>query len=452
MGWFKGSGSGKGSGGSGKNESFSTPFMEIGDGNLSLPFINSRYLASGGVVRFGVNNLFPQLLDQMYYTSPLNAAVIDYKTNAIAGGGFTLTAKDQNDGSVKTDIYAFIKRMKLNKSSKRITRELVAHERVYYILKFRRITDSEGNFLKLKPLKAEFISSSKIRVKQNKKWYGISSDWSVSTNQRSIVAYHPNNREEEQLYVYENNSLGQDYYPIPAYSTALNWCFLDGESSYLHKTNIKESIFPSFALMFPKKPSGKEDLKATKDTIEGAKGAQNAGRIFTFFANKKEQLPELVTIPKSNNDSLFNQTDERIDNKICQAHVIDPILMGIRVSGKLGSGSDIKQSYVIFEKNTVMPKRAEVEEIVNDILDIFGIKAEYKLNDFQIINETIVAVEGEDAGDAEKINKLSPLLATKVLEEMTPNEKRALAGKKPMRGGDQIERREEHKGGQTPRA
>ena len=69
--------------------------------------------------------------------------------------------------------------------------------------------------------------------------------------------------------------------------------------------------------------------------------------------------------------------------------------MGIRVSGKLGSGSDIKQAYIIFEKNVIMPLRQECENIVNAIFSMFEIPATITIKDFQIIGEEIVEQEVE---------------------------------------------------------
>jgi hypothetical protein len=55
---------------------------------------------------------------------------------------------------------------------------------------------------------------------------------------------------------------------------------------------------------------------------------------------------------------------------------------------------------------------------------------------FQIINETITAVEDEGNATMEALNSMSPLVATKVLEMMTINEVRQLAGLPPVEGGD----------------
>jgi hypothetical protein len=110
--------------------------------------------------------------------------------------------------------------------------------------------------------------------------------------------------------------------------------------------------------------------------------------------------------------------------------------MGIRVSGKLGSGSDIKQSYVIFEKNSIIPLRNSVEEIFNEILDICKINAKLVINNFQIVNETIVELDSTSSATSDALNAMSPLVANKVLDSMTQNEIRKLASLPPVDGGD----------------
>ncbi len=89
---------------------------------------------------------------------------------------------------------------------------------------------------------------------------------------------------------------------------------------------------------------------------------------------------------------------EKVETEqICFSHTIDPILMGIRTTGSLGNGSDIKQAYVIFEKNVVMELRQQVVTIFQEILTIAKIPAEFTINNFQIINETIVELEGDSS-------------------------------------------------------
>jgi hypothetical protein len=89
-----------------------------------------------------------------------------------------------------------------------------------------------------------------------------------------------------------------------------------------------------------------------------------------FLPIQQEQLPKIESIPTNSNDKLFQEASGLNTEQICFAHTIDPILMGVRTTGSLGSGSDIKQAYVIFEKNVVMPLREQVQDIFNEILHI----------------------------------------------------------------------------------
>ncbi len=77
--------------------------------------------------------------------------------------------------------------------------------------------------------------------------------WSSRIGVQEIRRYTPTCRDYEQLFVYEVECIGQDFYPLPQYTSALNFAFLSGELSYFAKSNIQNSVFPSFAMMFPKK-------------------------------------------------------------------------------------------------------------------------------------------------------------------------------------------------------
>jgi hypothetical protein len=361
-------------------QSFSTPFLKVPTTNLSLPYVDDRFQARG-YVPFGEDNLYPQYLNQMYYTSPLHSAIVNYKVNAVCGGGYellvdALTAKD------KVDSYAAEKRIGIRKNIKPVLMDLIVHGRVYFIIQLKN-----GKAIKYKRIGAE-----KVRVSKCKTMYLVNDNWQYVTKIDKYEPYHPECKDGVYIYTYENESLGQDIYSLPSYTSALNWVFLDGEMSYLHKSNIQNSVFPSFAMMFPKKPQGREEMELIKETVNKLKGAENAGKAVAFFANTPEQLPKIEAIPTNNNDQLFIQTDGRIDEKICQAHEIDPLIMGIRVSGKLGSGMELQQSYQTFEKNVIIPLREELEWIFNDLLEISGAKSQFVCVEYRIIGESIVEV------------------------------------------------------------
>lgn len=406
-------------------QSFSTPFLPVGKGNLTLPYVNGRYDLNKWV-RFGTDNLYPEMLNQIYYSSPLHGAIVDFKTNAVIGGGYALKT-DKLTIPEKLQLYTFERRIALKHTVKAVTKQVIVHNRVYFKLCF-------DNSKKL--TKIENISPEKVRVSRDKNMYYLCEDWSTSIDIRSIKPYHVTCSDTEQLYCYEIKSLGQDYYSLPQYTSCLNFAFLSGELSYFAKSNIQNSVFPSFAMMFPKRPQSEEEKHMIKETIDRMKGAANAGKAVAFFANSADQLPKIESMPTNGNDKLFQEASQLNTEQICFAHTIDPILMGVRTTGSLGGGADIKQAYVIFEKNVVMELRSCVEHIFNELLSIAKAPADFTINNFQVINETIVELEGDSSKTNDALNSLNPLVATKVLEMMTINEIRALASLSPVDGGD----------------
>ena len=64
--------------------------------------------------------------------------------------------------------------------------------------------------------------------------------------------------------------------------------------------------------------------------------------------------------------------------------------MGIKVAGSLGNAEELQMSYAIFEKNVVMPYRTIMTEIFNELLFIANQKNEVIINNYQILDKTIV--------------------------------------------------------------
>lgn len=361
-------------------QSFSTPFGEIGKGNLALPFVRS-YSESDSYVRFGTDNLYPQLINQMYHQSPLNGSIINFKRNSVIGGGWTIDESSLS-AKEKLDQYTFIKRFNLNKLIHQTTLDLILHGRILLLITKDK-NDKITNIQRLSP--------ETVRNNRKSTVYTTSDDWSRSTGMCKYPVFKIN-QPGDQVYEYapSKGESGQTIYPIPQYCSSLNSAYLDGEIPFLMKSNLINSIFPSFMLTLAKKFSSDEEAKQFKRQIEQAKGPQDAGRILAFVANTPDQLPQLTPIPTNENDKLFTETIENVKGSICIAHNIDMLIMGIRVPGKLGSGAELPMAYAIFEKNVILPLRGQIEEFVNDILFINGIKGNFKIKEYRIIENNVI--------------------------------------------------------------
>jgi len=365
-------------------QSFATPLGTIGKGDITKPYINSSYTGIDTWVSFNTSasfdNMFPQIIDQMYYQSPLHKSIIDYKINSTIGGGWTIENGDET-GKGKVDMLSFTKKNKIDKLVKSITRDVVMHKRAHILI----YKDALGNCIRL-----ERVLPQKVRYNKGATKFWISDDWAYQNNIKCYPEFRYNSREEISVlsFIDLDSCPGQDVYPLPAETSCFNWCYLDGQLSNLHKENIQRSIFASIIIKRPKEFESNEEFDAFKRGIVEKEG--HVSPVILLTSNGMENMPQFESFPTSNNDKLFLQTDERTDNRICAAHMIDPLLMGIRVSGKMGSGTDIKEAYNIYQKVVVMPLRLDIESIFDDIFMIFGIKGDFKLNEYNIINDVIV--------------------------------------------------------------
>lgn len=282
-------------------QAFSTPFKKVGDANLALPKIDGYYREAGYYVPFGTSNDFPELCDQLYYTSPLHGSIINFKTNATLGGGYELNM-DRLGAKGQVDAIAFMKKLGDKRGICAVLEDIQIHNRVYFLGK----KDAHG-----KPIIKKRIAPAKIRKNKSGDLFLYCDDWSRLMGIKPLKPFKYTDNGEEFLWAYEIMTPSMDVYPLPQYTSANNWIFLDGEMSYLQKSNILNAIFPSFAVKFPKKPQGEEEMSMIKNTIEKLKGAENAGKAAAFFANRAEDLPTFETIATNSNDGLFQNTTER---------------------------------------------------------------------------------------------------------------------------------------------
>lgn len=362
-----------------EQQAYSTPFGTIGDGNLSLPFIQSQ-VHKAGVIYFGSDNLFPSVLNQMYYTSPIHGAVVDFTVMAVIGGGFT--SEGLTTGKEKVDFDVWARLNKIERNLETVTRDYKLHGRVHYLLHF---SDS-GKFLRM-----ERIEPASIRYRFDGN-YEFSSDWSTGKERRFIEAFHHGKigKFNEMLYTFGEVGAGQDIYPIPTYSSALNWCYLDGEQSYFHKSNLQNSIFPSLIIRRPKRFGSKKEVEEFRDGLIQNKGAKSAGKVFILTGDGNENMPEVVVPPAQQNDKLFDTTAKELKDNICFAHKINPAIMGVKVAGSLGNAQELEMSYAIFEKNVVFPMRKQLNYMYDELMQIANVKGQFKILDFKIVESQVI--------------------------------------------------------------
>ena len=358
---------------------FGVPIVKIGKEDITKPLINTGYYIKD-YVKFGADNLFPSILDNLYWQSPLHSGIIDYQINTTIGGGFEINMKGKTPAD-KVREKTWVKQVKLRKLIKGIAMDLKIHARVHILVH----KNNNGDITKI-----ERLLPASVRYNMDKTKFWISHNWYGTTQADVLPAYTIGSKDRLSIwsYVELEGSPGQDVYPLPTYMSANNWIYLDGESANLQKKNIQRSIFGQLVIRRPKDFKTEKEWLDFKRGVESKEGEVLAAMVLT--GEGMENVPEVQSFPVNSNDKAFTNLYSRIDDKISQAHSINKILMGIQDSGKLGSGSDILASAPIWYSNVIVPFKETIEDIVNELMSMNDIDGTFTLNENKLYDEELL--------------------------------------------------------------
>jgi hypothetical protein len=350
-----------------KSFNLDSPFNVNIKYDLSAPFINQysglQYLP------FGVDNLYPYVLLDVYHGSPFHAAIIEFKTRAVMADGLEFTAKGLT--RLETEILKGKLEERFDrKFFRRFVMEYIIHERIY--IEMTRKGD-KGQDLKIVPAEQVRISNH-----QDKDGFFVNPDWRRKRADSYFVhAYDKYNTNDRlQMLEFTEQTPGFFGYAVPSYSSASNWIYLDSEISFLQKQNLENSINPSAIFKFPQDIKNKEEKqKFISELQHSFTGARNAGKVLVFFSNGKDLQPDIVMSEPNKLDRAFSGVQENIVKNVSYAHLVNPALMGIATAGQLGNVQQLNDAFQIFNQIYLSPVQDTIEDYLNDMLRCAGYDA-----------------------------------------------------------------------------
>ena len=397
---------------------------------------------NNGWIKWGADNMYPQFLLGLYYNSPIHSGIINSKVQYITSGGLAYDGADV----AKWDM------IQKNGSSKYTLDELSTYlckdnelMNEMYIRCVKNIVTGLWQY--------DILDAELMRNTQDGVYFYYSSCWqgqqsADKTNLKRYKSFENRTPEDLELVLYvsdkskqyllENGKLTSNIYPTPTYSGAIVSIMADIEMNNFH---FSESVngFTSgtvFTLLngVPEDDEKKKIESNLKDSVTDRK---KKGGITVLYADGKDREPKVQVLNGNDLDKRYIETQKQISDSTMVAHsVINPSLFGVKTAGQLGSTQELETSYLIFKQNYAIPRGIIITEALtylnNKLNDLVGVITfnEYSLQftpSSDITNAT---------GDA--LNQMSPLLANKVLEQLTINEIRALARLTPIDGGDVI--------------
>ncbi len=406
------------------------------------------------IYNFGDDNLYPDLLVDLFSKSPKHNAIVSSKASYVAGVGTAIVAQNTQD-IAKAE--AKLKSINTYESFEEVK------QKIAYDLELFNGFAVEVIWNRTKTQIAELyhIPFKNVRVGLDDCYY-YSEDW--SNRREEIVHYNPfneNTRESKQLFYYKMYRPGGGIYPLPDYVGALKYIEIDTEVSNWHLNSIKNGFSAQTLIqMFKGVPTPEEARKAKRRFKESYQGTDNAGGLILMYNDPNERESIVSNIQPSDFDKQFDILNKTVQQEIFVGHKINsPMLFGVRVEGQLGGRSELIEAYEMFQQSYVEPRQGKMDEQLTylfsfiapvkletinkpplglDYLDLYTrnlISNEEARKELGLPELSTVKIQS-NLNDA--INSLSPLVANNVLSNMTINEKRQLAGLPPIANGDNL--------------
>ena len=340
-----------------------------------------------GWVGYGEGNSFPQYLIELYNTSPVHGALVNSISFMIAGKEFTAASQV----TVRE-----IQRLKLDKLLNSTALDLKLHGGFYWevIWSMDRSTVAQINHL---PYENCRLACSDDNDDVTGVWY--SRDWNDMRKKKNVPHYIPffdvNTKEENPKQVMFQHSMmvGSEYYPKPDYIGAINEIEKLRQLSEYQVNLILNGFFPSLIASFNNGIPTLEEQRMIKQQLQlSIQGAENAGKVLTFFNEERDRGVEFTAFPVADLDKQFESLVNPAIEQILVSHrVTSPLLFGVRDGGGLGSNTDeMKTAFRLFSKQVIDPFQRIICDGVDEILKAIGVPQGTEIVENDLFEQDVV--------------------------------------------------------------
>jgi hypothetical protein len=353
---------------------------------------------SRGWVNFGEANMYPQYLIELQSESPVHGSIVNSISQMIAGKGVSGGNDTAN---------AYLSGLKIDSIIPHISRDLKLFGGYYLevIWSMDRTTIAQVNHL---PFENCRLACSDENDDLIGVWY--SRDWSDMRKKKNTPHFIPMFDEEnketcpKQVLFIHTLKMGSEYYPKPDYIGSVNYIELTRQIGEYHVNNILNGFFPSLIASFNNGIPSLEEQHMIKNQLQmSIQGAENAGKVLTFFNEERDRGVEFTAFPINDADKQYQFLSEECTKQIMIAHrVTSPLLFGVRDGGGLGSNTDeMRTALFIFQRQVIEPFQRLIEDGISIICEASNVVATPKIISNEILE--VAPVEAQQSAVKKKV-------------------------------------------------
>lgn len=392
---------------------------------------------SKGYVEFGEENNYPDYLLSLYNESPKHGGIIKGKESYIYGSGFEQNGTCNSVGDTWNDIL----------------RKCIKDDELY-----------RGYYLQVIWNRAKQVSEiyhiefKKVRVSKDLTEFYVKNNWADFKEQpRCYPAFNVSNPIGSQILYYKEYNPASELYPLPSYYQGLNYVEADIQVSRHILGNSKQGFVGSKLINLNNGDPINEEHKGEveRGLLKKFTGSEGK-RVVIMFNKSRDNAAEILDLGQTMlTKEDFTNVNNLIQQEIFACHQItSPQLFGIQGTSAF-SRNELRDAYEIFNNTYVNNRQQQLESVFTKLRNLKGEAGEFTITPVEplkfefgemimsqnLSKDEIRELMGKEPLEnaiktqaqiiSDNINSLSPLVANKVLESMTPDEIRSLAGLVP---------------------
>lgn len=414
-------------------------FLRINFAESKIPIFKEN--KAKGYLTYGEDNAYPQMLIDFYNSSPKHGAIVTQKAAFLAGDKTEIIGANTQDVAKAND---YLNNINAYESFDEVKNKIAQDVELFDGFALEII----WNKAKTSIAEIYHLPFQNVRIGLDGN-YLYSDDWSNRRVEPIIYyPYNPTTREAKQLYFFKMYKAGCGEYPTAPYQSALKYIEIDTEIANFHLNSIKSGFSAQTLLqLFKGIPTPEEARNTMKRFKENFSGTSNAGSIIIQFNDPNETPSQVNNLAPSDFDKQFDILNKTVQEEILMAHrVTSPMLFGIKTEGQLGGRNELIEAYEAFQTSYIEPRQAQLDRCLTSIfkyiapvrlrtqnkppigLDYTELYTKGLMSLDEARNELGLAKQKDQKTVVDSINNLSPLVANKVIEQMTINEIRSIAG------------------------
>ena len=353
---------------------------------------SKEWIIYGADKEGGYYNNYPGYLLYLFNRSSKHNAFINGKVLYIcgAGVGFDSTDLSIQDIALAND---FINKENTNFDTlKDIVKKCVLDKKLFGGYYLEVIWNKAGNNFELL-----HFPYNNLRKAKDAEGYWYSKDWSKQkqtpedTDLEYIPLFNPEKPTSRQIFVSKEYRPDLDAYPLPDYVASAVYAEVDVELSNYRLNAIKSGFNAGTILNFSNgRPTEEEKEEIEARLKEKFTGTDRANSLLISFSGNRETAPTIEHLTPQNVDAQLTElNDQVIQELIIGHHIPNPMLVGIKTPGELGSKDQINDSYELYKSTYIIPNQREIEKDFNYLLKLKGFGNRIYLKELDPIEEQL---------------------------------------------------------------